>query len=54
MYIFRGTAKGIRTPHSQRIAASDLLSARPLASFGASISGGVDMDNNGFVFKLFA
>ena len=52
MYIFRGYSKGMRQPYSQRIAASDLLSARPLVSFGSSISGGMDMDKNGYVFIL--
>ncbi len=47
VYIFRGSAKGIHKMHSQRIAATDLLSARPLASFGASLSGGLDVDKNG-------
>ena len=46
IYIFRGSPDGIREKYSQRIAASDLLSARPLESFGYSISGGNDMDGN--------
>ena len=52
VYIFRGYAKGIRQPFSQRIAASDLLSARPLTSFGSSLSGGIDMDKNGFIISF--
>ena len=52
VYIFRGYPKGIRQPFSQRIAASDLATARTLTSFGSSVSGGIDMDKNGFVFMV--
>lgn len=53
VYIFRGGQKGIVAEYSQRIAATDLLSARPLASFGSSISGGIDMDGNGYNMHVF-
>ena len=46
VYIFLGHIKGIVEKYSQRIAASDLLSARPLATFGYSLVGGNDMDGN--------
>ena len=48
MYIFRGSRSGIIEEYSQRIAASDLLTARPLTTFGYSLSGGNDMDINGY------
>ncbi len=47
VYIFRGSSKGISQPAAQRIPASDLLAARPLKSFGYTIQGGLDMDDNG-------
>jgi integrin alpha 7 len=48
VYIFRGSAGGIVEEYSQRIAASELPTARPLTTFGYSISGGNDMDENGY------
>ena len=46
VYNFRGAAHGIVKEYSQRIYAGDLQTARPLTTFGYSLSGGIDMDNN--------
>lgn len=46
VYIFRGAAHGIVKEYSQRIYAADLQTARPLTTFGYSLSGGIDMDKN--------
>lgn len=48
MYIFHGSSSGIVKDFSQRISASDLPSARPLTTFGYSLSGGEDLDINGY------
>lgn len=48
VYIFRGSSDGLIPEFSQRIAASDLPTARPLRSFGYTMSGGNDMDGNGY------
>ena len=50
VYIFRGqdNAQGVDIEFSQRIAAEDLLTAGNLMSFGYSLSGGLDMDGNGY------
>jgi hypothetical protein len=47
VYIYRGSAHGLRTEYSQRIASSDVFKV-PTASFGASLAGGIDMDVNGY------
>ncbi|ELU18032.1 hypothetical protein CAPTEDRAFT_222780 [Capitella teleta] len=46
VYIFRGAASGIVKEYSQRIYADDLQTAREMRTFGYSLSGGIDMDNN--------
>ena len=48
MYIFRGSRDGLIVDFSQRVAATDLPTARPLTSFGHALSGGNDMDGNGY------
>ena len=48
VYIFHGSSEGIITEPVQRITADELLTARPLKSFGFSLAGNVDMDNNGY------
>jgi len=48
VYIFRGSSIGLIKDYSQRIAASNFpLSSLPL-TFGYSIEGGQDMDQNGY------
>lgn len=47
MYLYRGSPHGLRTEYSQRIASSDVFKV-PTASFGASLTGGIDMDANGY------
>ena len=47
VYLYQGSASGLRTRPSQVVRASDLpTSAQPLATFGYSLSGGLDMDLN--------
>lgn len=48
VYIFHGSPSGLKTDFSQRIYASDLPSASPLKTFGYSLSGGEDLDFNGY------
>lgn len=49
VYVFRGSSSGINPIPSQRFSAAQLPSfVRPLHSFGASVSGGVDLDLNGY------
>jgi len=53
VYVFRGSAAGLRVEYSQRIAAADLLSPAaaagpPLSAFGYSLSAGIDVDDNGY------
>ena len=48
VYIFRGSQDGIIPEFAQRIVASDLPMAQPLRTFGYSLSGGLDMDGNGY------
>ncbi|KAI0240277.1 Integrin alpha-PS1 [Lamellibrachia satsuma] len=48
VYIFHGSQDGIVPEFAQRIVASDLPLARPLMTFGYSLSGGLDMDENGY------
>ncbi|XP_071500218.1 LOW QUALITY PROTEIN: integrin alpha-9-like [Diadema antillarum] len=46
VYIYLGGEYGLKKPYSQRLTGS---SVNPnLMSFGSSISGGIDMDNNGY------
>jgi len=47
VYIFRGSSSGIVVEYSQRIVASDFVRSPPL-TFGYSIVGGQDMDQNGY------
>ncbi|XP_067083664.1 integrin alpha-4 [Osmerus mordax] len=46
VYIYNGRAHGISHTHSQRITASVL--GRPFRMFGQSLSGGIDVDGNGY------
>lgn len=49
VYLYRGSAEGLIREFSQRIAAEDLpVSAQPLRTFGYSLSGRVDADNNAY------
>ena len=50
VYIFRGqdNERGFAEEYSQRLYADDLRTAGELTSFGYSLSGGVDMDDNGY------
>ena len=51
VYIFRGSRKGLIPKYSQRIMPSNLnlpIQVSPMQSFGYSLSGGNDMDNNGY------
>ena len=48
VYVFRGCAAGLNVEYSQRIAAADLSTRRPLTAFGYSLSAGVDVDENGY------
>ena len=51
VYVFRGSAKGLEMTASQRICASDLISARPLKSFGYSLSGEIVWFNDNWPQK---
>lgn len=46
VYIFHGSPDGPLEKHSQVIFAEDVLGSGPLATFGFSVSGGVDLDGN--------
>ena len=46
VYIYHGSSLGISKSYSQRVSAADLVI--PLQAFGYSISGGIDMDSNGY------
>ncbi|CAH1788996.1 unnamed protein product [Owenia fusiformis] len=48
VYIFQGSRDGIKEEYVQRIEASDLITNSQLKSFGYSLSGGIDMDNNAY------
>ena len=48
VYLFRGSANGLLREYSQRIYADDLASAKPLQTFGYSLSGRIDADLNGY------
>ncbi|KAK3590412.1 hypothetical protein CHS0354_022534 [Potamilus streckersoni] len=47
VYIFHGSLKGLKEPFSQRISAKDIPGG-PWTTFGYSLSGGLDMDNNSY------
>ncbi|KAL3831613.1 hypothetical protein ACJMK2_023348 [Sinanodonta woodiana] len=47
VYIFHGSANGLKEPYSQRIYAKDLPRG-PWSTFGYSLSGGLDMDYNSY------
>lgn len=46
VYIYHGSAKGVREKYSQAITAEDVTPG--LSTFGFSLSGGVDLDNNNY------
>ncbi|XP_064648554.1 integrin alpha-PS1-like isoform X2 [Lineus longissimus] len=48
VYIFNGGKDGINTEYSQRIPASSIQGPSDLKTFGYSLSGGQDMDHNGY------
>lgn len=47
VYIYHGTKMGVRQKYSQLIRSEDVtLGGRPISTFGFSLSGGLDLDNN--------
>ncbi|XP_026812999.1 integrin alpha-PS2-like isoform X2 [Rhopalosiphum maidis] len=47
VYIYHGTKTGVREKYSQVIKSEDVsVGARPISTFGFSLSGGTDLDNN--------
>lgn len=48
VYIYHGSKNGVRRQPSQKISAEQIsqLSQSALTTFGFSLSGGIDMDNN--------
>ncbi|XP_052797585.1 integrin alpha-6-like [Mya arenaria] len=48
VYIYHGSAKGVKEPFSQRIYATDLEDATGWSTFGYSLSGGMDLDQNSY------
>ncbi|KAL5276903.1 ITGA7 family protein [Megaselia abdita] len=49
VYIFLGSPNGLSKKPSQKIHAADLgISKRPIKTFGSSLSGGVDLDDNSY------
>lgn len=46
VYVFHGSAEGIREKHAQRILARDLHSG--MRAFGWALAGGKDVDGNGY------
>ncbi|XP_060081557.1 integrin alpha-PS1-like [Ylistrum balloti] len=48
IYLFHGSADGLKETYAQRIYASDIVTSPPLKAFGHAISGGMDMDGNGY------
>ncbi|XP_072028878.1 integrin alpha-9-like isoform X2 [Amphiura filiformis] len=46
VYIYHGSVLGIRTKYAQRIAGRSVVAG--ITSFGSSLSGGLDMDSNGY------
>lgn len=48
VYIFHGSNSTVSDKYIQRIAASDFKNIENISLFGQSITGGVDVDNNGY------
>lgn len=49
VYIYLGTKDGLSAKPSQTISSSDLgLISKPIKTFGSSLSGGIDFDNNSY------
>lgn len=49
VYIYLGSKEGLSVKPSQIISSSDLgLVTRPIKTFGSSLSGGIDLDNNSY------
>jgi len=47
VYIYHGTKTGVREKYSQVIRSEDVsVGGRPITTFGFSLSGGIDLDNN--------
>lgn len=46
VYIFHGSKDGVKVPFSQRIYASELPNSDDWTTFGYSLSGGIDLDDN--------
>ncbi|KAL4222473.1 Integrin alpha [Mactra antiquata] len=46
VYIFHGSADGVKEPFSQRIYAKDIKKSSAWQTFGYSLSGGLDLDGN--------
>lgn len=47
VYIYHGTKTGVREKYSQVIKSEDVsVGVRPISTFGFSLSGGTDLDNN--------
>lgn len=46
VYIYHGTKTGVREKYSQVIKSEDMSVGRPVYTFGFSLSGGLDLDNN--------
>ncbi|PVD30464.1 hypothetical protein C0Q70_09730 [Pomacea canaliculata] len=48
VYIYHGSKSGVVKSYAQRIAASDMPGSNQFQSFGSSLSGGLDLDSNGY------
>lgn len=50
VYVFHGSAKGVQTKYSQVIYAEEVnvLIGKNVETFGFSVSGGIDLDNNDY------
>lgn len=46
VYIYHGSKTGVREKYSQVIRSEDVSGLRPISTFGFSLSGGTDLDNN--------
>lgn len=46
VYIFHGSANGVLEKPSQTILAEDVIGSEHMSTFGFSIAGGIDLDNN--------
>ncbi|XP_050437291.1 integrin alpha-PS2 isoform X2 [Adelges cooleyi] len=46
VYIYHGTRSGVREKYSQVIRSEDVSYGRPVSTFGFSLAGGIDLDNN--------